>query len=322
MVTFRPSNHDLQREDHEMQRTRVTEATAAQRLSDQETRRHRVTGFRGFLLRLLRTRMSAVGLLVILIMIVAAIFAPLIAPYNPEEVHFADALSGPSMDYWLGTDNLGRDIFSRTIYGARVSIQVGVIAVGISLVIGTLLGLISGYTRMSLVDSLIMRCMDAILAFPTLVLALAITAALGPSLTNVMIAVGVVGIPSYARLIRGQVLTVGRREYVEAARTIGAADARIITRHIFPNVTAPLIVQASLGIAFAILAEASLSFLGLGVQPPTPSWGAMLSVGKDWLQYASWMAIAPGMAIFLVVLAFNFVGDGIRDALDPHLQHR
>lgn len=272
--------------------------------------------------RLLRTRMSGIGLFIILLMVFAALFAPLIAPFNPEEQNFADALVGPTTTYWLGTDNLGRDTFSRVVYGSRVSLQVGVIAVGISLIIGTTLGLISGYTRIKFVDTLIMRCMDALLAFPTLVLALAITAALGPSLTNVMIAVGIVGIPSYARLIRGQVLTIGQREYVEAARTIGANDRRIIALHIFPNVTAPLIVQASLGVAFAILAEASLSFLGLGVQPPTPSWGAMLAVGKDWLQYASWMAIGPGLAIFIVVLAFNFLGDGIRDALDPHLQHR
>lgn len=304
-----------------MEQTQITEAPVAERLGDLGTRKKRATGFRGFMDRLFRTRMSAAGLGVILLMLIAAVFAPVIARHDPEDQHFADALTGPSAEYWLGTDNLGRDTFSRVIYGARVSLQVGVIAVGISLIIGTILGLIAGYARIGLVDTVIMRCMDALLAFPTLVLALAITAALGPSLTNVMIAVGIVGIPSYARLIRGQVLTVGQREYVEAARTIGAPDSRIITHHIFPNVTAPLIVQASIGVAFAILAEASLSFLGLGVQPPTPSWGSMLAVGKDWLQYASWMAIAPGLAIFLVVLAFNFLGDGIRDALDPHLQH-
>lgn len=305
-----------------MQQSDISQAPAVERLGDLGTRRKRITGFRGFIHRLLRTRMSAVGLGVIALVIVAAVFAPLLTRHDPESQNFADALSGPTSTYWLGTDNLGRDTYSRVVYGSRVSLQVGVIAVGISLFVGTILGLIAGYTRVGFVDTLIMRCMDALLAFPTLVLALAITAALGPSLTNVMIAVGIVGIPSYARLVRGQVLTVGQREYVEAARTIGAPDVRIITRHIFPNVTAPLIVQASIGVAFAILAEASLSFLGLGVQPPTPSWGAMLAVGKDWLQHASWMAIGPGLAIFVVVLAFNFVGDGIRDALDPHLQHR
>lgn len=286
------------------------------------TRRRRDTGFRGFAVRLWRTRLASAAIVIILLVVLSAIFAPLIAPYNPEQVDFAAALSGPSLDHWFGTDNLGRDTFSRVVYGARVSLQVGVIAVGIALLIGTLLGLIAGYLRVGLIDSIIMRFMDALLAFPTLVLALAITAALGPSLTNVMIAVGVLGIPAYARLVRGQVLTVGRREYVEAARALGVPGARIVWRHILPNITAPLIVQASIGVAFAILAEASLSFLGLGVQPPTPSWGSMLAVGKDWLDRAAWMAVAPGLAIFMTVLAFNFLGDGIRDALDPHLQHR
>jgi peptide/nickel transport system permease protein len=306
-----------------MQKTDAAAQPVADSLgAEATTRRIRATGARGFMRRLLKTRMTLAALVVIALLVLAAIFAPIIAPYDPEKVDFAATLQGPSRQHLLGTDNLGRDTFSRIVFGARVSLQVGVIAVGISMVIGTTLGLIAGYTSTALVDSVIMRCMDALLAFPTLVLALAITAALGPSLTNVMIAVGVVGIPSYARLVRGQVLSVRGREYVEAARTIGVPDVRIVWRHILPNVSAPLIVQASIGVAFAILAEASLSFLGLGVQPPNPSWGAMLSVGKDWLQYAAWMAIAPGFAIFIVVLSFNFLGDGIRDALDPHLQHR
>lgn len=289
---------------------------------EQAAQRQRTVGVRSFFERLFKTRLSAVALAIIVLMILMAIFAPIIAPQKPDAVDFAAVLKGPSREHLLGTDNLGRDVVSRTIYGSRVSLQVGIIAVGISLIIGTVLGLVAGYMSGTFLDSLIMRCMDALLAFPTLVLALAITAALGPSLTNVMIAVGVVGIPSYARLIRGQVLSVGQHEYVEAARTSGASDARIIWRHILPNVTAPLIVQASIGVAFAILAEASLSFLGLGVQPPTPSWGGMLSIGKDYLQYAAWMALVPGAAIFLIVLAFNFLGDGIRDALDPHLRNR
>lgn len=304
-----------------MHPTHTATAPAVEGLGE-STRKKRLVGARGFFDRLMRTRLSSAALVVILLMILMAIFAPWIAPYGPAKTDFGAALSGPSREHLLGADNLGRDTLSRTIYGSRVSLQVGIIAVGISLIVGTALGLISGYMSGTFVDSLIMRCMDALLAFPTLVLALAITAALGPSLTNVMIAVGVVGIPSYARLIRGQVLSVARHEYVEAARTVGASGMRIIWKHIFPNVTGPLIVQASIGVAFAILAEASLSFLGLGVQPPTPSWGAMLSVGKDYLQYAAWMAIAPGAAIFIVVLAFNFLGDGIRDALDPHLQGR
>jgi peptide/nickel transport system permease protein len=256
---------------------------------------------------------------IILLVILAALLAPLIAPYGVEATDFNATLHGPSRAHLFGTDNLGRDIFTRIIFGARVSLEVGLIAVGIALVIGTTLGLVAGYSPIPFADAIIMRAMDALLAFPTLVLALAITAALGPSLSNVMIAVGVVGIPVYARLVRGQVLSVKERDYIEAARTIGVPDSRIMWRHILPNVTAPLIVQASLGIAFAILAEASLSFLGVGVQPPTPSWGAMLSFGKDYLQMAYWMAMAPGLAIFLTVLSFNFLGDGIRDALDPRL---
>ena len=287
----------------------------------QDSRQQRATGVRGFARRLRKARFAVPALAIIVLLVLVALFAPVIAPYDPEKPSFGDATEGPSAKHLLGADNIGRDIFSRVVYGSRVSLQVGLIAVSISLVIGTTLGLIAGYSG-GLVDSLIMRLMDALLAFPTLVLALAITAALGPRLRNVMIAVGIIGIPAYARLVRGQVLSVARREYIEAARVIGVPTPRIIWRHVLPNVTAPLIVQASLGVAFAILSEASLSFLGLGVQPPTPSWGGMLSFGKDWLDRAPWMAIAPGSAIFITVLAFNFLGDGIRDALDPRLQHR
>ncbi len=285
-------------------------------------RQQRATGIRGFARRLRKARFAMPALAIIVLLILAALLAPIISPFDPAKQNFSDALSGPSARHPFGADNLGRDVFTRVVYGARVSLQVGLIAVSIALIVGTTLGLIAGYNGGSFLDTLIMRCMDALLAFPTLVLALAITAALGPSLRNVMIAVGIVGIPSYARLVRGQVLSVAKREYIEAARVVGVPTPRIIWRHILPNVTAPLIVQASLGVAFAILSEASLSFLGLGVQPPTPSWGGMLSFGKDWLDRAAWMAIAPGSAIFITVLAFNFLGDGIRDALDPRLQHR
>ena len=294
----------------------------AGRLPAAATRRARATGLRGFWQRLRKARFAVPALAIIALVVLMAVFADLIAPYASDQQIFADARKGPSAKHLFGADNLGRDVFTRVVYGARVSLQVGVIAVGISLIVGTTLGLIAGYNGAKLIDTLIMRCMDALLAFPTLVLALAITAALGPSLRNVMIAVGIVGIPAYARLVRGQVLSVSRREYVEAARVVGVPSPRIIWRHILPNVAAPLIVQSSLGVAFAILSEASLSFLGLGVQPPTPSWGGMLSFGKDWLDRAPWMAIAPGSAIFITVLAFNFLGDGIRDALDPRLQGR
>jgi peptide/nickel transport system permease protein len=302
----------------EARRTRRDAGTTD--LSGAGRTRHLI-GFRGTVRRLLRARMAPLGLIVILVLILSAIFAPWIAPFDPRDQDFSVALSSPNRTHWMGADQLGRDTFSRVVYGSRVSLQVGIIAVGISLAIGTTLGLIAGYAGVSFIDSIIMRFMDALLAFPALVLALAITAALGPSLTNVMIAVGIVGIPVYARLVRGQVLSVRQREYVEAARTVGVPDYLIVIRHIFPNVTAPLIVQASIGVAVAIIAEASLSFLGLGVQPPTPSWGGMISVGKDWLSRAPWMSFAPGLAIFVTVLAFNFVGDALRDALDPHLRN-
>jgi peptide/nickel transport system permease protein len=279
-------------------------------------------GFRSFMSRLRKTRLAVPALVIVLLLIVMAIFAPLLAPYNPEKTDFTSALKGPSWNHWLGTDNLGRDMLSRIIYGARVSVQVGLVAVGISVLIGVPIGLIVGYTKSGWLDSVLMRCIDAILAFPTLVLALAISAALGPSLRNVMIAVGFVGIPSYARLIRGQVLTVKQNEYIEAARAIGLNDTRILWRYVLPNIMAPLVVQASIGVAFAIISESSLSFLGLGVQPPTPSWGGMLAIGKDYLQLAWWMALVPGFAVFITVLAVNFLGDGVRDALDPGLRHR
>jgi peptide/nickel transport system permease protein len=272
--------------------------------------------------RLRKTRLAVPALVIVVLLVAMAIFAPLLAPYNPEKTDFTAALKGPSWDHWLGTDNLGRDMLSRIIYGARVSVQVGLIAVGISVLIGVPIGLIVGYTKSGWLDSVLMRCIDAILAFPTLVLALAISAALGPSLRNVMIAVGFVGIPSYARLIRGQVLSVKQNEYIEAARAIGLNDTRILWRYVLPNIMAPLVVQASIGVAFAIISESSLSFLGLGVQPPTPSWGGMLAIGKDYLQLAWWMALVPGFAVFITVLAVNFLGDGVRDALDPGLRHR
>lgn len=279
-------------------------------------------GLRSFLGRLRRTRFATASLVVIIALILIAIFAPLLAPKNPEKNDFSAVLQSPSWDHLLGTDNLGRDMLSRIIFGARVSVQVGLVAVGISLAIGVPIGLIVGYTRSAWLDTVLMRCIDALLAFPTLVLALAISAALGPSLRNVMIAVGFVGIPSYARLIRGQVLTIKENEYVQAARAIGLNDFRILARYILPNCMAPLVVQASIGVAFAIISEASLSFLGLGVQPPTPSWGGMLAIGKDYLQMAWWMAVVPGSAVFITVLAVNFLGDGVRDALDPELRYR
>lgn len=278
-------------------------------------------GILNFFARLMRARLAGVGLFIVVGFTLAALLAPIIAPYSPTKQKVTNALKPPSAENLLGTDELGRDILSRVIYGGQASLQVGIVAVGFAMIVGITLGLIAGYWSNSLAEQVIMRAMDALLAFPALVLALALVAALGASLQNAIIAIGVVGIPAYARLTRGQVLSVREREYIEAARTIGASDTRIILRHILPNVTAPLIVQSSLGVAFAILAEAGLSFLGLGVQPPTPSWGSMLAAGRGYLEIDPWLIIGPGTAIFLAVLGFNFLGDGIRDVLDPWLRN-
>ncbi|MDQ6834107.1 MAG: ABC transporter permease, partial [Chloroflexota bacterium] len=225
---------------------------------------------RDFLRRLWHVRLAGVGLVIVGIVVLTALFAPLLAPYDPTQKNTRNLLKAPTFQHPLGTDELGRDTLSRVIYGARISLEVGIIAVGISLVIGVLLGLVAGYTG-GTTDAIIMRIMDGLLAFPALVLALAITAMLGPSLNNVMLAIGITGIPSFARLVRGQVLTTKRLEYVQAAQSVGASDWRLMLRHILPNILAPIIVQASISVAAAILAEAGLSFLGLGIQPPTAS---------------------------------------------------
>lgn len=280
---------------------------------------------REFFSRLIRSRLAGIGLVIILLFLLSAIFADSLAPYSPTKQALTNRLKPPSAQYWLGTDELGRDILSRVIYGGRVSLQVGIIAVGIALLIGVSLGLIAGYWSNSIGDQIIMRIMDGLLSFPAIVLAIAIVAALGASregeVPKAIWAIGIVTIPAYARLTRGQVLSVREREYVLAAQTVGAADFRIMLRHILPNITAPLIVQSSLGIAGAILTEAALSFLGLGVQPPTPSWGSMLNAGRGYLEIDPWLIFGPGGAIFLAVLGFNFLGDGIRDVLDPRLRN-
>lgn len=278
-------------------------------------------GFRDFFTRLFHARLAGVGMVIILTFVLAAVFAPFIAPYSPTKQQITNGLKPPSFEHWLGTDQLGRDILSRILYGGQASLQVGIIAVGIAMFIGVFLGLVAGYWNNSPLEAVIMRAMDALLAFPAIVLALALVAALGPNLRNAIIAVGIVGIPAYARLTRGQVLTVKERDFVDAARALGATPARIILGHILPNVTAPLIVQSSLGIAGAILAEAALSFLGLGVQPPTPSWGEMLNSGRGYIEIDPWLILGPGTAIFLCVLGFNFLGDGIRDVLDPRMKN-
>jgi peptide/nickel transport system permease protein len=263
-----------------------------------------------------------VGGAFIALLVLLALLAPVLAPFNPIETRPALAYQPPGAGHLLGTDNLGRDVVSRVIWGARVSLQVGVISVTIGLLAGVTLGVLAGY-RGGWTDTLVMRFIDALLAFPAILLAIAITSALGAQLQNAMIAIGIVNVPIFARLSRSQVLQVRATEYVQAARVAGGGALRIVARHVLPNIANPLIVQATLTIALAILAEATLSFLGLGSQPPTPSWGFDLNVARGYLvNNFWWMAIGPGTAILLTVLCFNFLGDAIRDALDPRLRER
>jgi len=249
-----------------------------------------------------------------------AIFGPLISPYDPNEIDFSNRFSAPTLSHPFGTDDFGRDILSRVFYGARISLLVGVIAVSIGGILGTFLGLIAGYTTRRWVDEIIMRAMDILFAFPAILLAIAILAALGKGIANAMIAIGLVYTPIFARIARGAVLSVRNEEYVTAARALGTRTHLILLRHILPNSLAPLIVETSLSLAFAILAEAALSFFGLGTQPPDPSWGRMLSEGRSYFQQSIWMALFPGLAIMFSVMAFNFLGDGLRDALDPKMK--
>jgi peptide/nickel transport system permease protein len=256
---------------------------------------------------------------VIAVVVVLAVGADFIAPYAPTRIQPAGVLAPPSLSHPLGTDQIGRDVLSRIIYGASVSLQAGVISVGLALVLGVLTGLLAGYHG-RWVDESLMRVVDALNAFPALLLALAVTAILGPGLTSVMLAIGVVFAPAFARLVRGQTLSIRERDFITAAHVVGVEPWRVMLVHIWPNVTAPIIVQASLLVGSAIVIEAGLSFLGLGVMPPTPSWGSMLKEGYQYMEQAPWLAFAPGAAIFLTVLAFNLVGDGLQRALDPRLR--
>ena len=266
--------------------------------------------------RLLRRRAAAFALVVVALFIAMAVFAPLIAPYDPVATSFAAVRKAPSAAHWFGTDEIGRDVLSRVIFGARASLLAGVVSVLISLSIGVPVGLLAGYAG-GTVDMLISRLTDALLACPFLILAIALAAFLGPSLRNAMIAIGISATPVFIRLTRGTTLVVKAEEFVLAARAIGNAPWRIALRHVLPNIVPPLLVQATLAIAAAVIAEASLSFLGLGQQPPQPSWGSMLNTAKNYIDNAPWMAICPGLSIFLLVLSFNLLGDGLRDALDP-----
>ena len=266
--------------------------------------------------RLLRRKGAVAGFVVIAVFVVLALFAPLIAPYDPIATSWTLVRKAPSAMHWFGTDELGRDVLARVVYGARASLLAGAIAVAIALGVGVPLGLLAGY-RGGVIDALISRITDAMLACPFLILAIALAAFLGPSLGNAMIAIGVTTTPIFVRLTRGQTMSVKADDYVEAARAMGNPRWRIALFHILPNIMPALLVQATLSIAAAIIAEAALSFLGLGQQPPAPSWGSMLNAAQRFLTSAPWMALWPGLAIFLVVLSFNLVGDGLRDALDP-----
>lgn len=266
--------------------------------------------------RFRETRLASAGLALIVVAVLIAIGAPWIAPFDPNKQDYRSVLHAPDRLHPFGTDDLGRDVLSRTLFGARISLSVGIVAVTMAIIGGLIVGLCAGYLG-RWVDEVLMRVMDALQAFPALVLAMAITAALGPGVTNIMFAVGFVAIPLFARLVRAQTLAVREFEFVTAARVLGAPTARILWRHILPNVMGPVTVQASLMLSFAILTEASLSFLGLGVRPPTASWGSMLRQAYQFLDQASWLSIAPGAAIFVTVLALNFMGDGLRAALDP-----
>ena len=266
--------------------------------------------------RLRRRKGAMVGLAVVVLFVLLAVFAPLVAPYDPIATSWSAVRKAPSWAHWMGTDEVGRDVLSRVLFGARASLTAGLVSVGIALGIGVPLGLLAGYAG-GWIDSVLSRIVDAMLAVPFLILAIALAAFLGPSLSNAMVAIGISATPIFVRLTRAQVLNVKVEAYVEAARALGNPPWRIAWRHVLPNATAPLIVQATLAVAGAVIAEASLSFLGLGQQPPAPSWGSMLNAAKNYVDQAPWMAVWPGLAIFGLVLAFNLLGDGLRDALDP-----
>ena len=265
---------------------------------------------------LLHNPTAAVASAVLLLIVLAAIFDETLAPSGPNEQDIADRLQPPSLGHPFGTDDLGRDILSRVILGASVSLRVGFLSVGLAMVVGTLIGLLAGYYG-RWVDDVLMRLMDMLFAFPAVLLAIAVLAVRGPGANNTVFAIAIVYVPIFARVTRASVLGVREEVYVRASRSIGASDFRLLTRHVLPNAAPPIIVQASISLAFAVLAEAALSFLGLGTQPPNPSWGLMLAEGRGYIQQAWWLAFFPGMAIFVTVLCFNLLGDGLRDVLDP-----
>jgi peptide/nickel transport system permease protein len=285
------------------------------RLAARSNRLHQLVRKSG----LASNKQGLVGLLIVLLFILVALLAEVIAPYSPTDINAVNSLQGPSADHLFGTDEFGRDVFSRVVFGSRVSLLVCLLSVGVSSLIGITFGIASGYFG-GWLDLVVMRVVDAIFAFPVVLLAIAVVAVLGPGLENTTIALGIVFAPAYARVARAATLVIMQEQYIESARSVGASHARIIGREVLPNTVPVLIVETTLLFAIAILMEAGLSFLGLGAQPPAPSWGTMLRTGRDFLEIASWLAIAPGVAIFVTVLGLNLVGDWLRDFLDPRLR--
>ena len=270
--------------------------------------------------QLKKNKLAVFGAFIIIFFVLVAIIAPFIAPYGYDQLHAGERLTGPSAQNWFGTDDLGRDIFTRIVYGARISLFVGFFSVTGALVMGTLLGVIAGFFG-RWVDLLISRIFDVLLAFPSILLAIAIVAILGPSLQNALLAIAMINIPIFGRIVRSKVLSIREEEYIVAAKALGMKNSRILFHHIFPNSVAPIIVQATLSFGSAILEAAALGFLGLGAQPPTPEWGKMLSDARQYIQSAPWTVLFPGLSIMLVVLGFNLLGDGLRDALDPKMKN-
>ncbi|ANA40538.1 MULTISPECIES: oligopeptide ABC transporter permease [Geobacter] len=268
--------------------------------------------------RFRRNRFALAGGMVVVVLFAISFLAPYITPWDPDAIDAYRVLLPPSAEHWFGTDELGRDVFTRVIYGARISLKVGFVSVGIAVIIGTVLGLVSGFYG-GLVDTVTMRFVDIMLCFPTFFLILAVIAFLEPSIWYIMAIIGLTGWMGVARLVRAEVLSLRERDFVLAARALGASDVRILFRHILPNAVSPVLVSATLGVAGAILTESALSFLGIGVQPPTPSWGNILTSGKDYIEFAWWLSLFPGGAILVTVLAYNLLGEGIRDALDPRV---
>lgn len=266
--------------------------------------------------RIIYSPLTLLGLIIVIVILATAAFAPLIAPYSPTEVNLLSKLQGPSVAHWFGTDEVGRDIFSRIVYGTRISLKIGILVVAIAFPIGTILGAIAGYVG-GKVDQVIMRLTDIFLSFPGIILAMSIAAALGPSIENVLLALAITWWPWYTRIVRSSVLSIKSSEFIEASRAIGANPIRILFKEVIPNSIAPASIQASLDLGFVILAAAGLSFIGLGAQPPSPEWGAMLSSSREIIRDAWWAATFPGIAILITVLGFNLLGDGLRDVLDP-----